>query len=170
MSRYYNRTTWLGLIVFIAGILVLLSTFMAWSGSASGVSFASNPNLPIAGGNNFWVFAGHQFLILSGLWTLILGVLTMAMALGVIYGVRGSRVLSAVLLVAAFALSIINLTGVAGLGLGIGSGLIVLLIFSLIGLLAALGALSPVSLRERKPVVAEGPEAYAPPKPGMAMR
>ncbi len=171
MSRYSNRITWLGLVVFVVGILVLLSTFMAWSGSASGANFASNPTVPVAGGpNNFWVFAGHQFLLLSGLWTLILGAFIMALALGVIYGVRGSRVLVTILLAAAFAVSIINLTAVAGIGLGIGSGPVVLLIFSIVGLLAAMGTLSPVLLRERQPVVMEETEVYAPPKPGMAMR
>ncbi len=135
----------------------MLSTFMVLSGSTSGVNFASTPAVPVPGGaNNFWIFAGHLFLLLSGLWTLILGVLIMALALGVVFGVRGSRVLAAVLLAAAFAVSIINLTAVAGIGLGVGSGLIVLLVFSFIGLPGAVGTLSPMLLREREPAVAEG--------------
>ncbi len=170
MYRYSNRTTWLGLVVFIAGILIFLSTFMAWSGSTSGASFASNPALPVTGGNSFWILAGGQFLVLSGLWTLLLGAFIMVLALGVLYSIRGSRVLVTLLLAAAFAVSIINLAGVAGIGLGIGSGLVVLLIFSGVGLLAAMGLLSPVIMRERKPVAAEEKEPFAPPKPGMAMR
>ncbi len=169
MSRCSNRTIGLGLIVFIVGVLILLSTFMAWSGSISGANFASNPALPVAGGsNNFWVFAGGHFLVLSGLWTLVLGGLIMA--LGVTYGVRGSRGLVTFLLAAAFIVSIINLTAVAGTGLGIGSGPIVLLVFSIIGLLAAMTTLSPALMRSRGTVPVEETEPYAPPRPGMAMR
>ncbi len=173
MSRYLNKNVLLGLVVLIAGVLILASTWMAWSGPATGANFASNPSIPgINGNNNFWVFAGHQFLVLSGLWTLILGALIIAAAFGVAYGIRGSRGIVSMLLLVTFVVSLINLTAIAGIGLGIGAGPIVLLIFSVLGGLAVLGSYAPAMLRAGKPVEVEEAktEPYARPKPGMAMR
>ena len=150
--RYYQRNAALLVLSFIvvaAGVLVLLSTFMTWTSGQTGwnlmSSFSQEGRVDQPGEeyrefshNIAYSYSGGGYLIFSGLWSLILGSF-IALA-GLVMLASFSRMLSGLAIFASFVLSamaIINTVTIVRAGTGMGTGMYVFLISSLVALIVS---------------------------------
>jgi hypothetical protein len=134
---------WVGaLITLVTGVMVLVSSFMAWIsgpfglGSISGWDLVTNDAMKIS--NGFFEY-GNGYPLFSGLCPLILGSLIALIAvLMLIFRSRGLGGLAILFSILALGMAITNLTSIlrdpTGVGLGVGVGIYIFLIFSFTGL------------------------------------
>lgn len=134
---------WVGsFIVLISGVMVLVSSFMAWIsgpfgfGSISGWDLVTNDLVKFS--NGFFEY-GDGYPLFSGLCPLILGGLIALIAiLMLIFRSKGLGGIVILFSIFALGMAITNLTSIlrdpSGAGLGVGVGMYIFLIFSFTGL------------------------------------
>ncbi len=141
MATLLNRTPlfWVGAsIVVLAGLLILLSSFMAWMPSGlTGMNLVSTRVIGTAGGSfNAFFTASHGYIIFTGLWTVLLGVGLLATGIMLIGSIGYSMAyFASVLGFLALGISVVNLVTLSALSFGVGAGAIVFLVFAIIGLI-----------------------------------
>ena len=141
--RYYEPNMALlilSIIVMVAGILVLLSTFMTWTSGQTGLSMIGSFKQGDRSytHNPFYNYGGGGYLLFSGLLSIIFGTLT-ALAGLVMLG-SFTRSLSGFAIFSSFVASvtaIINTVTISRLGSGMRSGMYVFLISALFALVAS---------------------------------
>ncbi len=140
---------WVGsLLIIAAGVLILLSTFMAWSPATTGWNYANLRTLPSAGGsaNAFFYNVNGVMPIYTGFWTLVWGGLIALSGIALLF-TRGYGVRTFVMILAIIGLffSIVNMVALAQAGLGVSYGAGIFLIFSSIAVVGAALALPLLS-------------------------
>ncbi len=165
ISSVMRGRLWIGsLLIIAAGILIFVSTFMAWSPAVTGLNYANLRTLPAAGGsaNAFFYHVNGVMPIYTGFWTLLMGALIFLSGLVLLF-TRGFGIRSVAMVLAIIALffSIVNMValGVAGLGVSYGTG--IFLIFSAVAIVGS--ALALPLLNKAGEVHPYAPEL----KPGM---
>jgi hypothetical protein len=141
--RTYERNTALlvlSVIVMVAGVLILLSTFMTWTAGQTGWSLVGSFSQAESSytHNPFYSYGGEVKILFSGLWSLILGSLIALAGLVMLFSF--SRSLSGLAIFASFVASVIaifNTVTIFREGSGMGSGMYVFLIASLVALIAS---------------------------------
>lgn len=141
--RTYERNTALlvlSVIVMVAGVLILLSTFMTWTSGQTGWSLVGSFNQAESSytNNPLYSYGGEVKIIFSGLWSLVLGSLIALAGLVMLFSF--SRSLSGLAIFASFVasvLAIFNTVTIFREGSGMGSGMYVFLIASLVALIAS---------------------------------
>jgi zinc-ribbon domain len=141
-----------GALAFIAGGVVVASTFLAWFSSLSGWSFmihASEMNSASGSGTvNFLFAAGNGKFLFSGFWSLLFGGLMVIAGILLFAGVRSGRGLEILFSLLAAAVAIVNIimvytTGGPSAGVNAGIGLWLFAGFGILGIVAGtLGARS----------------------------
>ncbi len=130
----------LSVVVVIAGILILLSSFMTWTAGQTGWSMKGSFNQGDRSysSNPFYIYWGDVYLLFSGLCSLILGIL-IGLA-GLVMLASYSRLLSGLAVFASFVASVMaifNTVTIVRLHSGMGPGMFVFLIASLFALVAS---------------------------------
>ncbi len=154
MALYNRRANlWIGIVVlFVAGLLILLSTFMAWTSTATGWNFVNQRSVVTGSGsaNAAYYYQSPGHLIFTGLWTLIIGGLLMLLALLMLVSEgTGLTGLAYFLGFVALVFSVYNIVTIVQLGFGVSGGAIVFLIFAALGLVGtALVASAPLMIEE----------------------
>ncbi len=140
MVTWLNRTPvfWVGAsIVILAGLLILLSSFMAWMPRGlTGMNLVSTRVIGTSGGSfNAFFTASNGYIVFSGLWSVLLGVGLLATGIMLIGSIGYSMAyFASVLGFLALGLSVVNLVTLSALNFGVGAGAIVFLVFAIIGL------------------------------------
>ncbi len=154
MALYQRRANlWIGIaVLFVAGLLILLSTFMAWTSTMNGWNFANQRTVVTASGqaNAAYYYQSPGHLIFTGLWTLIIGALLMLIALLMLVS-EGTALtgLAYFLGLVGLVFSVYNIVTIVQLGFGLSGGAIVFLIFSVLGLVGtAFVANAPLMVEE----------------------
>jgi hypothetical protein len=141
--RTYERNTAilvLSIIVMVAGVLILLSTFMTWTAGQTGWGLVGSFSQQESSytNNPLYSYGGEVKIIFSGLWSLVLGSLIALAGLVMLFSF--SRSLSGLAIFASFVasvLAIFNTVTIFREGSGMGSGMYVFLIASLVALIAS---------------------------------
>ncbi len=156
--RERRGNLWIGgIVVLLAGVLILLSTFMSWMGASTGWDTMFFRQVPAGGEANVaFFYQNGGYLLFTGLWTLIIGALLIISGAMILASMGTSMMgLAATLGFVGLVFSIFNMVTIARLDLGIGAGVFVFLIFSVASLVGA-------SLVRSAPVVYEREAGYAP--------
>ena len=130
---------WVGsFVLLISGVMILVSSFMAWITGPFGYGSYSGWNLVEDISNKFFDY-GEGYPLFSGLCPLILGGLIALIAvLMLIFRSRGLGGLAILFSIFALGIAITNLTSIlrdpSGIDLGVGVGMYLFLIFSFTGI------------------------------------
>lgn len=132
---------WVGAsMVLVAGVMVLVSSFMAWISGPLGMGSMSGWDIMDTMGNKLFEY-GNGYPFFSGLCSLIAGgIIALAGLLMLLTRTKGLAALAIVFSIAALGIAVTNLVYVfrppfEGLDLSIGVGMYLFLIFSLLGII-----------------------------------